>query len=182
MCLCTPEADTIFRTFMVSPALGGSLLILVASSLGARDNAVLHKSGYSPTSTQASLCTRCLSRFLCRAFSFLCCFVRCSCASCWPTAANRIFVAHRHAWSTVGSSPCMLCLCCRNHTANISAVRVASFCSVLEGTKSELATSSLPSRGPTSGQKCYVTPTFSGVPKRGDKIRIGSLTLAFSGA
>ena len=35
------------------------------------------------------------------------------------------------------------------------------------GTKSELV-------GPTSGRKCYITPTFSGIPKdMGDKIRIG---------
>ena len=35
------------------------------------------------------------------------------------------------------------------------------------GTKSELV-------GPTSGRKCYITPTFSGVPKdMGNKIRIG---------
>ena len=44
-----------------------------------------------------------------------------------------------------------------------------------EGTKSEVATSPLPSRGPKRGQKCYVTPTFSEVPnaKRGEKIRSG---------
>ena len=39
----------------------------------------------------------------------------------------------------------------------------------------------LPSRGATSGRKCYVTPAFSGVPKQGDKIRSGCLTPAFSG-
>ena len=32
------------------------------------------------------------------------------------------------------------------------------------GAKSEVATSPLPSRGPKRGQKCYVTPTFSGIP------------------
>ena len=37
------------------------------------------------------------------------------------------------------------------------------------GTKSEMATSPLPSRGPKGGRKCYVTPTFSGVPKHGFK-------------
>ena len=42
-----------------------------------------------------------------------------------------------------------------------------------KGTKSELVASPLPSRGPTSGQKCYVTPTFSGVPKHGNKIKSG---------
>ena len=34
----------------------------------------------------------------------------------------------------------------------------------------------LPSRGPKSGRKCYVTPAFSGVPKQGNKIRIHYLT------
>ena len=34
------------------------------------------------------------------------------------------------------------------------------------GTKSELV-------GPTSGQKCYITPAFSGVPNKGDKIKVG---------
>ena len=40
-----------------------------------------------------------------------------------------------------------------------------------KGTKSELATSPLPSRGPTSGWNCYITPTFSGVPSKGGKIK-----------
>ena len=52
--------------------------------------------------------------------------------------------------------------------------------------KSELAASPLPSQGSKRGQKCYITPEFSGVPnaKRGEKIEtiIGYLTLAFSGA
>ena len=40
-----------------------------------------------------------------------------------------------------------------------------------KGTKSEVAPSHLPSWGPTSGRKCYVTPAFSGIPKtKGDKI------------
>ena len=34
-----------------------------------------------------------------------------------------------------------------------------------------MATSPLPSGGPTSGRKCYITPAFSGVPIKGDKIR-----------
>ena len=53
-----------------------------------------------------------------------------------------------------------------------------------EGEKSKLASSPLPSRGPTSGRNCYVTPAFSGIPnaKRREKIRIGCLTPAFSGA
>ena len=43
------------------------------------------------------------------------------------------------------------------------------------GTKSELAASALPSWGPKRGQKCYFTPTFSGVPNKGDKIRSQNL-------
>ena len=35
------------------------------------------------------------------------------------------------------------------------------------GTKSEVAASPLPSPGPTSGQNCYITPAFSGVPRKG---------------
>ena len=34
------------------------------------------------------------------------------------------------------------------------------------GTKSELATSPLPSRGPNRARKCYITPAFSGIPKQ----------------
>ena len=37
------------------------------------------------------------------------------------------------------------------------------------GTKSELATSPLPSRGPKRGRKCYVNPAFSGVPNKGEQ-------------
>ena len=50
-----------------------------------------------------------------------------------------------------------------------------------KGTKSEVATSTLPSHGPMSGRRCYVTPAFSGVPIKGHKIRKGYLTPAFSG-
>ena len=49
----------------------------------------------------------------------------------------------------------------------------------LKKTQSELATSPLPSRWPTSGRICCVTPAFSGVPSKGDKIKSGYLT--FSG-
>ena len=40
------------------------------------------------------------------------------------------------------------------------------------------------SRGPKRGRNCYVSPALSGVPnaKRGEKIRSGCLTPAFSGA
>ena len=47
-----------------------------------------------------------------------------------------------------------------------------------------MAASPLPSRGPKGGQNCYVTPAFSGVlnTKRGEEIRSGCLTPAFSEA
>ena len=44
-----------------------------------------------------------------------------------------------------------------------------------------MATSPLPRRRPRGGRNCYVTPAFSGVPKRGDKIRISYLTLPCRG-
>ena len=40
-------------------------------------------------------------------------------------------------------------------------------------TKSKLAAAALPSRGPKSGRKCYVTLAFSGVPKQRHKIKSG---------
>ena len=46
--------------------------------------------------------------------------------------------------------------------------------------KSELAPSSLPSRGPKRGRKCYATPAFSGVPNEGGKIISAYLTAALS--
>ena len=45
-----------------------------------------------------------------------------------------------------------------------------------KGTKSELATSTLPSRGPTIGLNCYITPSFLGVLRTGDKNRIEYLS------
>ena len=52
------------------------------------------------------------------------------------------------------------------------------------GTKSQVAASPLPSRGPKRGRKCYVTPAFSGspTPSMGSKIKSGCLTPAFSRA
>ena len=45
-----------------------------------------------------------------------------------------------------------------------------------------MVASPMPSRRRKRGPKCYITPTFSGVPnaKRGEKIINGCLTLAFS--
>ena len=50
-----------------------------------------------------------------------------------------------------------------------------------KGTKSELAASPLPSRGPTSGLNYYVTPAFSGFPNKGDKFRIATSPLPSRG-
>ena len=63
------------------------------------------------------------------------------------------------------------------------------------GTKSEVAASPLPCRGPKRGRKCYVTPAFSGFPNakrgeqnqkwsptKGNKSRRGCLSPALSGA
>ena len=50
------------------------------------------------------------------------------------------------------------------------------------GTKSEKAASPPPSRGPKRGRNCGITPAFSGIPTKGNKIRSGYLTPAFSGA
>ena len=47
------------------------------------------------------------------------------------------------------------------------------------GTKSELAPSPLPSRGPTSGRECYVSPAFSGSrsPTKGTKSELAACHL-----
>ena len=41
------------------------------------------------------------------------------------------------------------------------------------GAKSEVAASPLPSRVPKRGRKCYITPAFSGIPTKGNKIKSG---------
>ena len=46
-------------------------------------------------------------------------------------------------------------------------------CSPTKGTKSEVAASPLPSRGPKRGRKCYVTPAFSGSTTEGDGNKSG---------
>ena len=47
-----------------------------------------------------------------------------------------------------------------------------------------MATSPVHSRGPKRGHNCYIIPAFSRIPnaKRGEKMRSGYLTPAFSGA
>ena len=47
-----------------------------------------------------------------------------------------------------------------------------------KGTKSEAATSAMPSRGPQVGE--IATPVFSGVPRKGDKKRSGYRSPAFA--
>ena len=47
-----------------------------------------------------------------------------------------------------------------------------------KGTKSEVANSPLPSRGPKRGRKCYVTPAFLQASNKRDIIRSGYLTPA----
>ena len=49
---------------------------------------------------------------------------------------------------------------------------------IAKGTKSQVTTSPLPSRGPTSGWNCYITPVFLGAPNKGDKIINGYITPA----
>ena len=44
-----------------------------------------------------------------------------------------------------------------------------------------MATSPLPSQGPTRGQNGYVTRAFSGDPNKEDEMKHCYLTLAFSG-
>ena len=46
----------------------------------------------------------------------------------------------------------------------------------------KVATSPQPSRGPLSGRKCSITLAISRIPIKGDKIKNGYLTPAFSGA
>ena len=46
-------------------------------------------------------------------------------------------------------------------------------CSPTKGTKSEVAASPLPSRGPKRGRKCYVTPAFSGSTTEGEGNKSG---------
>ena len=51
-----------------------------------------------------------------------------------------------------------------------------------KGKNSKVPSSTLPSRGPTTGRNCYVTTEFSGVHKQGDKIKSGYLNPASLGA
>ena len=39
---------------------------------------------------------------------------------------------------------------------------------------SEIATSPVPSRGPTSGRNCYITLVFSGIPRKRDKREVAA--------
>ena len=53
---------------------------------------------------------------------------------------------------------------------------------IRRGTKTQVAASPLPSRGPGRRQKCYVTLASRGSRTKGNQIRPGYLTLVFSGA
>ena len=68
--------------------------------------------------------------------------------------------AHVHQWHIV----------CRNASRALRGVLLLRV-PKQRGAKSELAPSTLPFRGPKSGRKCYITPAFSGVPYKGDKIK-----------
>ena len=57
-----------------------------------------------------------------------------------------------------------------------------SWGSPTRGSPSDLATSPLPSQVPPSWRNCYITPALSGLTNKGDKIRMGYPTLAFSEA
>ena len=54
--------------------------------------------------------------------------------------------------------------------------------SATKGTNLEVAASPMPSLRPKRGQISYITIVFSGVPNKGDKMRSGCLTPAFSWA
>ena len=51
-----------------------------------------------------------------------------------------------------------------------------------KGTTSNVAPSTVHSRGPKGGRNGYLTSAFSAFPKQGEKIRYGCPNLAFAGA
>ena len=80
-----------------------------------------------------------------------------------------------------GNSLAHLCLLGGPQVGRIGTSPLHSRSSPTRRTNSELATSPVPSRGPTSGRNCYVTPALSGCPSKRDKIKVGRLTPAFPG-
>ena len=78
-------------------------------------------------------------------------------------------------------SPCLGTLENATCGRNCYVTPVSSGVSKQREQHQKVATSALPSRGPTSGWNCYVTPPSSGVPKQGDNIKSGDLTPAFFG-
>ena len=72
-------------------------------------------------------------------------------------------VGHKHGWA--------------HHPHRTKSLQVSGISMSLlhwggggqEGTKAEVATSNLPSQGPTSGGSCYLTPSISGFPTSRDK-------------
>ena len=86
--------------------------------------------------------------------------------SCRKRGQNRKWLHH----------PCLL----KNPKwAGIAASPLHSHESLEEGTKTEVATSPLPSRGARIAPNCYPIPMFLGFSRGGDKISIGHITPAF---
>ena len=73
------------------------------------------------------------------------------------------------------------CLLWGSQEGGIAPYPLRSRGSPPNGTKLEVATSLQPSWGPARGRNCYMTHVFSAVPIKGDKIRSGYITFAFSG-
>ena len=82
-----------------------------------------------------------------------------------------------HKWAELLPLPCVLG---GPQVGGIATSPLHSWGSAEEATKSKVATSPLPSRGPTGGRNCYLTLAFLGVSGRGDKIKSGYITLAVS--
>ena len=81
-------------------------------------------------------------------------------------ATNDICIAARLAnlrWKAPRNKQHLYSTSCCDIWRSKALIKVAT-------SKSKLATSPLPSWGPASGRKCYLTPTFSGVSSKGDKI------------
>ena len=72
---------------------------------------------------------------------------------CWKRGQNQMWLPHPY----ILAGP---------QVGGIAAQPVSSRGSPNKGTKSQVATSPLPSPGPTSGRNCYKSPAFSGVQDR----------------
>ena len=92
-------------------------------------------------------------------------------------------------WAQLLCHPCVLknqkwlhhpCLAGGPKVGRIATSALCPRVSPDKGTKTEVATPTLPSQGPKTGQNCYLTRALSRIPKKGDKIRNGYTTPAFS--